>query len=82
MSDFSSFDPSNPNVVYTITSDWSSLNYPTTYTFFSDGSKFSIGPDLHAIYEKADKEFDALEDQTSIARQMLNDIGITWNDKE
>jgi hypothetical protein len=56
----------NPNVSYTVT---------------INGNNFSISPDLNAIYEKADKEFDALEDQTSIAKQMLNDIGIKWNEE-
>lgn len=61
-----------------------STNYTPNmqYTFSTINGTFSISQDLNAIYEKADKEFDALEDQTSIARQMLNDIGITWNDKE
>lgn len=77
--DFWSFDPSKPNVSYTFTTNYGTL--PTTYTVFTDGSSFSIGPDLDAIYTKADKEFDAMEDQTSIAKQMLNDIGITWNEE-
>ena len=74
MSDFYNFDPSKPNVSYTFTTSYGTL--PTTYTVFTNGSSFSIGPDLDAIYKKADKEFDAMEDQTSIAKQMLRDIGI------
>ena len=80
MNDFFDYDPKKyPNVTYTITSDWG--KFPTTYTFFTDGSSISIGPDLNTVLEKADKEFDAMEDQTSIAKQMLNDIGITWNEE-
>lgn len=78
MSDFYNWDPSKPNyTTYTITSSDIS-NY--SYTINLNDGYVSIGPDLEAIYDKADKEFDAMEDQTSIAKQLLNDIGITWNE--
>jgi hypothetical protein len=71
------------NPIYTTftTSSFDSYGPSVTYTVSVDGSSFSIGPDLEAIYNKADKEFDELEDQTSLAKQMLNDIGITWNEE-
>jgi|TARA_B100000497_G_C7257604_1_gene183177 hypothetical protein len=75
----SDWNPKQPNVSYTFTTSYDT--YPTTYTVFTDGSTFSIVPDLDAIYTKADKEFEAMEDQTSVARQMLNDIGINWNEE-
>ena len=82
MGNFFEWDPSDfsRQYQYTITSGYMPNNI--VYTFnVADGS-ISIGPDLEAIYDKADKEFDAMEDQTSIAKQLLNDIGINWNDKE
>ena len=78
MSDFFNWDPRKPYTTYTVS--YENLGPSYTYTF-SDGGSFSIGPDLEAIFNKADKEFDAMEDQTSIAKQMLNDIGITWNEE-
>jgi hypothetical protein len=79
MSDFFNWDPSKPNyTTYTFTSSSFPSNY--TYTVNVGDGNFSIGPDLEPIYDKADKEFDAMEDQTSIAKQLLNDIGITWNE--
>jgi len=81
MNNFYDWDPSKPNQVsYTFTS--SELDTSFVYNVNVNNNSFSITPDLEAIYDKADKEFDAMEDQTSIARQMLSDIGITWNDKE
>lgn len=75
----SDWNKNQPNVSYTFTTSYDT--YPTTYTVLADGFAFSILPDLDAIYTKADKEFDAMEDQTSVARQMLNDIGINWNEE-
>lgn len=49
--------------------DWSTANvsYSITYT---------IDTDPLTSYNRIDAEFDKLEDQTSIAKQLLNDIGI------
>lgn len=73
------WNPNMNNVTYTFTTNYDTI--PVSYSLFTDGSSFSIGPDLNAMLEKADKEFDAMEDQTSVAKQMLNDIGITWNEE-
>jgi hypothetical protein len=79
MSDFYNWDPEKSYYInYTFTSGAVPNSY--TYTVNLSDSAFSIGPDLEPIYDKADKEFDAMEDQTSIAKQLLNDIGITWNE--
>jgi hypothetical protein len=83
MNDFFSWDPSNPNYTsYSFTTSTGTFPANYTYTINLSDSAFYIKPDLVSIYDKADKEFDAMEDQTSIAKQLLNDIGITWNDKE
>jgi hypothetical protein len=53
--------------------DYSNLSY--SFTYFS---AINSGVDNSAIleYDKFDAEFDALEDQTSTAKELLNNIGI------
>lgn len=71
-------------ISYTFTTSYTTV--PVNYSVFNNGSDLVfvneavVNKAVNSI-AKADKEFDAMEDQTSIAKQLLNDIGITWSEK-
>jgi hypothetical protein len=71
----------NPNNYFTINIndydvDWSKVNVnSTTYNF-----SYTIDSDPILEYDRIDAEFDALEDQTSVAREMLKGMGYNVND--
>ena len=74
-----------PDMPITYTVNLSDTNYGNfeiswnDYNWFtSDGTQsgFIQFGRAEAEYDKMDAEFDAMEDQTSIAKAMLNDIGI------
>jgi hypothetical protein len=54
--------------------DWSKVNITdTSYSF-----TYSVDSDPILEYDRIDAEFDALEDQTSVARGILEDMGVKF----
>jgi hypothetical protein len=75
MSKQNKYDPKDGWVTINISPydiDYSKINY----SFTMDLTNYSIDSDPILEYDKIDAEFDALEDQTSVAKELLNKIGI------
>lgn len=56
--------------------DWSKVTYTVDLSNSYRRGEFISFNEGGDYYDRLDAEFDALEDQTSIAKEMLNNIGI------
>lgn len=66
--------PNDFNSFYTV--DWSKVTYTVDLSNTYRRGEFIAFNEGVDHYDRLDAEFDALEDQTSIAKEMLNNIGI------